>query len=82
MTPPLVWLVLTSAFGRAPARLLTILVKSPAGALVQRFRGVLARQFKLGEDHPRKTVHQRTSGRFTANYQELGWCMSKCTSEH
>jgi hypothetical protein len=33
-------------------------------------------------DHPRKTVHQRTSGRFPANYQYLGWCTPFCTSLH
>jgi hypothetical protein len=82
MTLPLVQLVLAGANLSAPDRLLITLVKSPAGALVQRFRRVLAGNFQISGDLLRKIVHQRTSGRFPANYQYLGWCTLFCTSEH
>jgi hypothetical protein len=79
---PLVRLVLAGAKQRAPDRPLTRLAKSPAGALVQRFRRVLAGNYKLAEDHDRKIVHQRTSERFSSNYQCHGWCTPFCTSGH
>lgn len=78
----LVQLVLAGAKPRAPDRSLIRLAESPAGALVQRFGEVLAGNFKLAEDHLRKTVHQRTSEQFSSNYQCPGWCTAKCTSEH
>jgi hypothetical protein len=90
MTFPLVRLVQAGAKPSAPDTLLITLMESPAGALVQRFRQVLATNFKLtvgssfklSGQHPRKTVHQRTSGRFPTNYQYLGWCTPFCTSLH
>jgi hypothetical protein len=82
MTPSLVQLVQTGAKLSAPVRLLITLVKSPAGAVVQRFRKVVPANSKLSGHHPWKTVHHRTSGQFSANYQYLGWCTQFCTSLH
>src|SRR5262249_27430088 len=82
MPPRLVQLVLSGAKRSAPDRLLKAHVKSPAGALVQRFREVLTANFKNSEDDPSESVHQRTSGRFLLKYQYLVWCTPFCTREH
>jgi hypothetical protein len=81
MTLPLVQLVLAGAKLSAPGTLLITLVKSLAGALVQRFRRVLAGNFEISEDLLRKIVHQRNSWRFPTNYQYLGCCTRFCNSE-
>jgi hypothetical protein len=90
MTGLLVRLVQSGANQAAPDKLLMMLTKFLSGALVQRFPGeglpnfnlTAGSKFKLRGHHPRKTLHQRTSGRFPANYQYLGWCAPFCTSLH
>lgn len=70
MTTRLVRLVLTGAKGRAPAKILIVRWKSPAGALVQRFpeEGFPTFQFgrrrriEIAGQHLPELLHQRTSG--------------------
>jgi len=83
MTQPLVQLVVAGAKVGAPDKFLITLAKSLAGALVQRFRRVMAGNFKISEDLLRKLwkiMHQRNSW-FPMNYQYLGCCARFCNSE-
>jgi hypothetical protein len=88
MTRLLVRLVQSGANQAALDKLLVLLKKFLSGALVQRFPGVGGPNFnftvgsnsKLSGYHLRKIAHQRTSRRFPANYQRLGWCVLFCTS--
>jgi hypothetical protein len=78
MTPPLLQLLRSVAKPRATDRLLKILVKSPVVALLQRFLGVLAANFKISMDHPRKIVQRRNRQQFPSKYQGLVCCSSVC----
>jgi hypothetical protein len=74
------------AQGRATDKMLIKLSKSPAVALLQRYRRVglpnfnltAGSSFKLRGHLPWKTVQQRNSGRFPLTYQYVVCCTQLC----
>ena len=71
MTPPLFRLFHSVSKPGETDRLLKTLVKSPAVSLFQRFRGVLAANFKITSDHLPEFAKQRNRQRFPSKHQCL-----------